>query len=149
MHAKPADYVEKFDKVPLFEGLAPLEIAQLLRITEDVPAKKGDTVVRQGSAGDGFYVIGAGKFEVRKTGKREEVLARLEELSSFGEMSLVTDEPRTASIHCVEDGRLKKFPKSRFRELLDEGNLPAYKVVRNMCRLLARRLAALDDKLVQ
>jgi CRP-like cAMP-binding protein len=146
---KQTDYVERFDKVPLFEGLAPLEIAQLLRITEDVSARKGDFVVRQGTQGDGFYVIGAGKFEVLKTGKKEEVLARLEQLSSFGEMSLVTDEPRSASILCIEDGRLKKFPKTRFRDLLDEGSLPAFKVVRNMCRLLARRLAALDDKLVQ
>jgi len=146
---KQTDYVERFDKVPLFEGLAPLEIAQLLRITEDVTARNGDFVVRQGTPGDGFYVIGAGKFEVLKTGKKEEVLARLEQLSSFGEMSLVTDEPRSASILCIEEGRLKKFPKTRFRELLDEGSLPAYKVVRNMCRLLARRLAALDDKLVQ
>lgn len=147
--AKQTDYVEKFDKVPLFERLAPLEIAQLLKITEDLVARKGDIIVKQGSPGDGFFVIGAGKFEVMKSGKKDEVLARLEQLSFFGEMSLVTDDPRSASVVCIEDGRLKKFPKARFHSLLEEGSLPAYKVVRNMCRMMARRLAALDDKLVQ
>jgi CRP-like cAMP-binding protein len=143
------DYVERFDQVPLFEGLERMEIAELLRITEDIPAHEGDFIVLQGSPGDGFYVIGAGKFEVLKAKNREKVLARLEQLSSFGEMSLVTDDVRSATVLCVEEGRLKRFPKARFQELLDAGNIPAYKVVRNMCRLLARRLAAVDDRLVE
>ena len=142
------EYVEKFSKVPLFEGLSPAEIAELLRITEDVEVSEGELVVRQGSAGDGFYVIGAGTFEVLKSGNKDEVLARLEDLSSFGEMSLVTEDERSASVLCVTEGRLKKFPKDKFQELIDGGNIPAFKVVRNMCRLLARRLAATDDRLV-
>jgi CRP-like cAMP-binding protein len=142
------DYVEKFDRVPLFEGLTPVEIQQLLKITEDVAARAGQLIVEQGSPGDGFYVIGAGKFEVLKTGEREEVLARLEELSSFGEMSLVTDDVRSASVSCIESGRLKRFPKARFQQLLDQGSIPAFKVVRNMCRMLARRLKATDERLV-
>ncbi len=142
------DYVEKFTQVPLFANLDHSEISDLLRITEDVEAKEGDLIVRQGTPGDGFYIIGAGIFEVLKSGNKDEVLARLEDLSFFGEMSLVTDDVRSASVLCIEAGRLKKFPRDRFQQQLDAGNIAAYKVVRNMCGLLARRLAAADETLV-
>ncbi|HIA27700.1 MAG TPA: cyclic nucleotide-binding domain-containing protein [Planctomycetes bacterium] len=144
----PTEYVESFQRVPLFDGLSPSEIADLLRISEDVETKKGDTIVLQGSPGDGFYVIGAGSFEVLKSGNRNEVLARLEDNAYFGEMSLVSEDVRSATVMCIEDGRLKKFAKEPFNQLLDEGDLTAFKVVRNMARILAQRLAASDERLV-
>jgi len=142
------DYVESFQRVPLFEGLQPAEISDLLRIAEDVETKKGDTVVLQGSPGDGFYIIAAGSFEVLKSGNRNEVLARLEKNAYFGEMSLVSTDVRSATVMCTEDGRLKKVGKDPFNHLLDEGDLTAFKVVRNMARILAQRLAASDERLV-
>ncbi len=143
-----SEYVESFQKVPLFEGLSHSEIADLLRISEDIVAKKSDTVVLQGTAGDGFYIIGAGAFEVLKSGNRNEVLGRLEELSFFGEMSLISHDVRSATVMCVEDGRLKKIPAGPFQQLLKDGNMVAYKMILNMARILAQRLAASDDRLV-
>ena len=142
------EYTEKFDQVPLFEGLSGDEINDLLKISENVVAEPGQLIVRQGDPGDGFYVIGAGTFDVLKVGKHDEVLAHYEPLTFFGEMSLVTDDQRVASVVCTEEGRLKFFPKQRFNQLLDQGDLTAFKVVRNMCRVLAMRLAAADDRAV-
>ena len=91
----------------------------------------------------------SGAFEVVK--KRREgdvVLARLEELSFFGEMSLATKKPRVASVVCVEPGRLKRFPIKRFEELLDRDEPAASKVIRSMCGVLADRLARLESRLV-
>ena len=139
---------EKFSTVPLFEGLEQREIIDLLRIAEDVVAEEGQEIVRQGQAGDGFYVIAAGAFEVVKSGAEQAVLARLEELSYFGEMSLVSNDPRAASVICVESGRLKKFPSDKFNALLAEGSVTAYKVIHSMCRILAQRLARLEERMV-
>lgn len=140
--------VEKFSTVPLFEGLDYKEISELLKMAEDVPTKNGDEIVRQGEPGDGFYIISAGSFEVLKAGSDSKVLARLEELSYFGEMSLVTQEVRAASVICVADGRLKRFSSEKFSALLAGGSLTGYKVVHNMCRILAQRLARLEDRMV-
>ncbi|MEM7166892.1 MAG: cyclic nucleotide-binding domain-containing protein [Planctomycetota bacterium] len=141
--------IEKFSTVPLFEGLDYKQVSELLKLAEDVSPKSGDEIVRQGEPGDGFYIISAGSFEVLKAGSGEStVLARLEELSYFGEMSLVSQEVRAASVICVADGRLKKFSAQKFSELLDAGNLTAYKVVHNMCRILAQRLARLEERMV-
>jgi CRP-like cAMP-binding protein len=147
----PTIEVEHYSTVPLFKDLPPQEIMRLLKIAQDVPAKTGDVIVKEGEPGDGFFVIGAGEFEVRK--KRgdapdDTVLARLGEFSFFGEMSLVTYAPRAATVVCSADGRLKKFPTSAFEKLLDHGDLAAYKVVRNMCRILAERLARLGERFV-
>lgn len=140
---------ERFQTVPLFEGLDHREIRDLLTIAEDVVAEAGQEIVRQGQEADGFFVIGAGAFEVLKHGAaKDTVLARLEQLSYFGEMALVRKERRSATVICIESGRLKKFPSERFNRLLDEGNLTAYKVIRNMCRILAERLTRVEDRLV-
>jgi CRP-like cAMP-binding protein len=139
---------ERFATVPLFVGLNQKEILQLLKISESLTAEPGDEIVREGDAGDGIYVIAAGAFEVQKAGAETTVLARLEELSFFGEMSLVSNAPRAASVVCVEAGRLKKVPADKFNELLDAGDLTAYKVIRNMSQILAQRLARLEDRVV-
>jgi len=142
------DYTERFSTVPLFEGLDYKEITSLIAHAEDISASAGEEIVRQGSPGDGFYIISAGEFEVLKSGTDSKVLAKLENFSYFGEMSLVTDEVRSASVICVKDGRLKKFARDQFNALLDEGSLVAYKVIRNMCRILAKRLSKSDSRLV-
>lgn len=140
---------EKFATVPLFLGLSQPEIVKLIKISENLTANPGDVIVRQGDAGDGLYVIAAGAFEVQKSGaEAKEVLARLETMSFFGEMALVSDEPRSASVVCVEAGRLKKFAVDKFHQLLDGGDLTAYKVIRNMSRILAQRLARLGERVV-
>ncbi len=139
---------EKFATVPLFLGLSQPEIVKLIKISENLTANSGDVIVREGDVGDGVYIIAAGAFEVRKSGAESKSLARLEGMSFFGEMALVSDEPRSASVVCVESGRLKKFDVTKFNELLDAGDLTAYKVIRNMSRILAQRLARLGERVV-
>ncbi len=139
---------EQFATVPLFTGLSQQEIVKLIKISENLTANPGDEIVRQGDTGDGVYVIAAGAFEVQKSGAETKALARLEELSFFGEMALVSDDPRSASVVCVEAGRLKKFPVDKFNQLLEAGDLTAYKVIRNMSRILAQRLARLGERVV-
>lgn len=139
---------EKFATVPLFLGLSQPEIVKLIKISENSTANSGDVIVREGDIGDGVYVIAAGAFEVRKSGAESKALARLEAMSFFGEMALVSDEPRSASVVCVESGRLKKFDVTKFHELLDADDLTAYKVIRNMSRILAQRLARLGERVV-
>ncbi len=139
---------EQFATVPLFTGLSQQEIVKLIRISENLTANPGDEIVREGDTGDGVYVIAAGAFEVQKSGAGTKALARLGGLSFFGEMALVSDDPRSASVVCVESGRLKKFPVDKFNQLLEAGDLTAYKVIRNMSRILAQRLARLGERVV-
>jgi CRP-like cAMP-binding protein len=139
---------EAYTTVPLFEGLKPLEIMELLKIAEDVDAEPGDVVVQEGAPGDGFYVVGAGRFDVMKEGI-EEPLAHLDTMSFFGEMSLVTHSARSATVVCTEAGRLKRFPIDQFDALLEAGDVVAYKVIHRMSRILAHRLARVQNRLAR
>jgi CRP-like cAMP-binding protein len=149
MDQPPKKIVERFPQAPLFDGLSKAEISQFLTHAENVEAGEGDRVIREGEPGDGLYVISTGIFEVVKEAtEKEQVIARLEEMSSFGEMSLFDDSLRSASVIARKTGRLKRFSREGFHQLLDSGDIVAYKVTLNICKLLARRLAEVDDRLV-
>lgn len=139
---------EHFATVPLFDCLEPMEIVGLLDIAENLTIEPGQVVLREGETGDGFYVISSGAFEVTKGEGEGKVLARLEELSFFGEMSLVSRKPCTASVICRERARVKHFPVEKFEALLKAGNLSAYKVTYAMGRILADRLDRVNRRVV-
>ena len=61
---------------------------------------------------------------------------------------MVSDEPRAASVICVTEGRLKRFPRDPFEEMFRANDPIATKVVYNMCRILAQRLSRLEKRFV-
>jgi predicted MFS family arabinose efflux permease len=81
--------------IPLFAPLPIATVENLARRLVEVRAEAGETVVRQGEAGDRFYVIAEGAVDVVEDG----VLRRTErEGEFFGEIALLRDTPRTASV---------------------------------------------------
>ncbi|MGD0945010.1 MAG: cyclic nucleotide-binding domain-containing protein, partial [Acidimicrobiales bacterium] len=112
-------------KVPLLAGneiFAPLaepvleELARAL-IEVDVPA--GETVVEEGMAGDRFYLIESGVAEVTKGGL---VVNRLGPGDSFGEIALLRDVPRQATVRAVEDLRLFALEREVFLDAVTGHN---------------------------
>ncbi len=140
--------IERFSNVPLFEGLTSEEIAKILSLADDITAHPADIIVEEGHYSEGFMLISAGVFAVvKKDGDEHKELARLERNTHFGEMSLLTDEPYSASVICLEEGRLKRITARKFQELLDSGDPVAVKLVLNMSRLMARRLRRAENRL--
>ena len=140
---------ERYSTVTLFEGLQPEEIGALLGYSEEVNVEAGDVIIHEGEPPSYFYIIAEGTLDVIKTeGKIPTVLARLSDLSSFGEMGLVSEQPHTASIVAVADSRLRRFSIEQFQELLDHGDRTAYRMVLGLTKLLAIRLTASDERSV-
>jgi CRP-like cAMP-binding protein len=132
---------EHFTIVPFFEDLEAMEIAEMLEISKPVNVKAGDVIIEEGMPGDGLYIISQGKFAIVKgSGENETILARLSQLSFFGEMSLISAAACAATVRCEENGRLTKFPAAEFNERLEQNHLVAFKVVRSIARTLADRL---------
>ncbi len=141
--------IERFPTVPIFQGLEALQIANLLDHAEDIETVQDHVIVEQGQAGNGLYIISAGVFEVvRDAEGKSRTLAQLEELTSFGEMSLFDGSVCSASVICRKPGRLKNFSRDAFHSLLDAGDLVAHKVTLNIAKLMSRRLARADDQIV-
>jgi len=95
--------------------------SMFMRIQE-VPAKAGDVIIKQGDEGDFYYVIKSGECKVTRTSKTgsELTLATLKGGDAFGEEALLSDAKRNANIVMATDGMLMRLSKEDFNELLKE-----------------------------
>lgn len=109
--ARPERELELLRGVPIF---APLEAARVERLAGElasVSVAAGEEVIRQGEVGDRFYVIAGGEVEVLEDG----VLARRQgEGEYFGEIALLRDVPRTATVVARSDLELLALEREDF-----------------------------------
>ncbi|MGD2055586.1 MAG: cyclic nucleotide-binding domain-containing protein [Gammaproteobacteria bacterium] len=106
---------EAFVKVP------PGDIQQILRKMESVKVATGDVVIRQGEAGDYFYIVREGRCSVTRAASSagwDVPLAELGKGDCFGEEALVSEARRNATVTMTTDGVLMRLAKQDFLELL-------------------------------
>ncbi|RLS73259.1 MAG: ATP-binding cassette domain-containing protein [Planctomycetota bacterium] len=106
-------------KCKVFERVTPrtlTRVADEFNIENYAP---GDQIIRQGDPGDRFYLIRQGKVSVRK-GNPEVQIAELAEGDFFGEMALLSGQPRNASVWAKESCLLYSLHKDRFHAALAE-----------------------------
>lgn len=95
--------------------------AMFMRIQE-VPARSGDVIIKQGDDGDFYYIIKHGKCKVTRASKTgsELILATLGDGDAFGEEALLSEAKRNANIVMTTDGVLMRLSKADFNQLLKE-----------------------------
>jgi MFS family permease len=106
----PAPELELIDLVPMF---VPLSVAGKERIASKLvlhPVRAGEVVIRAGEEGDGFYLVGAGELDVDAGGRH--TTARRGDY--FGEIALLRDVPRTATVTAAVDSRLLELHRDDF-----------------------------------
>src|SRR5437667_9408761 len=89
----------------LFAGLEPVELARLLPELDEQSFPAGSVIFRRGDEGDSVYIVRAGLAEARAAdgGPGDTAVALLEPGDSFGEMALLTDEPRATTTVALTD----------------------------------------------
>ena len=130
--------VQALKGAPLFESLSRKELTQLARVSEDLEVEPGKVLCREGEIGHEFFVIVEGKIKVTRKGKR---LALRGGGDFVGEIALLDDVPRTATVTAETPVRLFVLTRKDFRHLLDENP----RVERKVMGALARRLAELAN----
>jgi len=106
-----------FRRSELFASLNEKEVDQVCQKFEFMPCKKGQKIIKEGEAPDRFFVIQRGYFMVHKEGVAEP-LGELLAGQFFGEYSLITGSPRSASVTATEEGMLLSLSAQGFKSLL-------------------------------
>lgn len=118
-----AAILSRLSKVELVRSLPPEEMEDVLLCVQPVQVKAGETIFHQGESGDALYLIDEGNIKIIANGREgadeQAPLAELGPGQSFGEMALLTGEPRTASAVAVNNSSLLKIDKVHFDELVD------------------------------
>jgi MFS family permease len=106
----PSAELELIDRVPMFAPLsiAVKELVASRLVPETVPA--GDVVIRSGDTGDRFYIVGDGELEIDADGLH----ATARRADYFGEIALLRDVPRTATVRATVDSRLYTLRRDDF-----------------------------------
>lgn len=136
---------ELLARVDLFHSLNKKHIAQLARLATSQHYAPGQVIVRQGDTGLGLYVIATGSVEVRhdKPGQESTLLNTLGVGAVFGEMALLDDYPRSATVIAREQTECLTLTKWHFLAELEshpEMALP-------LLPILSRRVRATQERL--
>ncbi len=113
---RPADGLDLLRGVALFAPLDGPLLENLARRTVLVNFIAGDVIMREGDRGDRFYVIDTGEVSVTHEGRE---LRRETKGEFFGEIALVRDVPRTATVTAVTDVTLRALERDDFLAALD------------------------------
>ena len=125
-------------RAPLFQGLSKDELRDLARETEDLDVAAGTVLCREGETASEFFVIVDGEVEVTRAGRRIRTLAGGD---FFGEIALIEELPRTATVAATTPLRFFVLTRQSFRNLLSRQPEVENKVL----RALARRVVATSD----
>jgi CRP/FNR family transcriptional regulator, cyclic AMP receptor protein len=127
--------VELIRGVPLFSHCSKKELGLIARIADEIDLPEGKTLMREGDRGREFFVLVDGSAEVRKGKRKVSTLGRGD---FFGEIALVSQRPRTATVTTTSPARTLVVTEQSFRSLLES----APDVQRKVLQALADRVAA-------
>ena len=126
--------VELIRRVPLFARCSRSELAEVAQIADEIDLREGKEMTTQGSRGREFFVLLEGTADVKKDGRR---INRLEGGDFFGEIALVSDTPRTATVTATSPVRALVITDRSFKRLLRD----APEIQAKVLSALAERLA--------
>ena len=116
------DWMTRILQSKAFLQVPPANIQALFMRVQEVPVKKGQTIIKQGDDGDYYYIIKHGRCKVTRTSKANTqlTLATLKDGDAFGEEALLSDAKRNANVIMDSDGSLMRLSKEDFNSLLKE-----------------------------
>ena len=138
--------LDELRRVSLFADLSDEDLEQLYAMSRTVSVNPGELLFEEGSPGDALYVILDGELEVTRRQDPQDVLLAVRRTGEFiGEMSLLDQAPRSASVRALRESRLLEINHAAFQTLLSRSPSASSK----MLHTVTSRLRSTESMLVQ
>lgn len=135
-HMNDMSRYERYAKrIPLFKGLQPDEISDILHRGEVMYVPKGKTIFYKGQSGNNLFIVFSGVVDIFNDEKR---IARCRVGDAFGEMSVLDHRPRSASAMAATEAKLFTLDENQINEMLHQH--VAVRLLLNVIHLLSDHL---------
>lgn len=130
-----------FGSSPLFKGLSPEEIREIVGAAKKQPLEAGDLLFEQGAEASALYIIQSGEVQVRAADPMGEdiVLAILGSSTIVGELALIDGGPRSATVEALSDCDVYCLTREAFDEMRQQRRPAAYKVIMGLASTVDAR----------
>ncbi len=145
---KPASVEEMLSKIPVFEKLLVKELRQVASIVHRRQYVKGEFVFYQGDPGLGMYVIEKGKVGIVVVGDdgTQKEIAEMLNGDFFGEIALLDESARSASVIVKEDSELIGFFRPDLFEIIEKTPKTGLKIVVKLAEMIGERLRNMNSE---
>ncbi len=135
--------------IELFSNLSESDLIALVPLFDEITLEAGDVIFNEGDAGDTLCILTKGEVSVsRKIGEDEDlVLAKFGKNSFFGEISLIDEKPRSATVKALTAGSYYKMNRNVFTSLMNSNPEMASKVLFSMAIVFCNRLRKTGEQL--
>lgn len=155
--------LENFSQSPLFENMSLGQIEKVLDFSRVLDFRPGEVIMEEDQEGDSLFIILEGVVEVSKNlvkagiggdavdDSKSKTFAKLDARSHavFGEIGLLEESTRTATVKALTDCRLCEIKKEDFFRLADSDFEIGYRVLANLAKLMSTRLRKADEDIVK
>ena len=147
--------------IALFKNLTPEKIQRIMDIMRKVKFSANEVIMREGDLGDTMYIILEGTVEIAKSlviddadneeSGKNKVFTRLDggQRAVFGEIALLEELRRTASVRAVTDCVMYEMKKDDFLMVAEEDYELGYRILLNLGRIVSARLRRADEDTVK
>jgi CRP-like cAMP-binding protein len=141
--------VKLLKSIPLFKGFSTTELLNVNMVAKTMFYEKGEVIVKEKAKGDGIYIIKKGQVRVVKVDSfgDEHILAYLGKGEYFGEISLVDQAPRSASVIAEQDTECLVIKHTDFQNLILGDKEIERKFYKSFSLVLCERLRIANENL--
>jgi CRP-like cAMP-binding protein len=136
--------LDTLKKIPLFRYLTYQELVKVLNITYLETYEAGTEIIKEADSGEELYIVLAGRVVVSRSGQE---IVELHPGVHFGEMALVDQSPRSATVTARDATRLLVVQRRSFYTLIRKEPVLAVKLLWSFVQVLSRRLRETNEQL--
>lgn len=139
-----------FREISIFHGLSKFDVGKLITAMYRRTYEPGEVICPEGEMGKALFIILYGEVAITKRAgmlKEDKVIGKLHSGDFFGEMSLLEEKPRTATVRALTKCEIYIIYKSNFDSMIEKNPRIGLQVIRNVSVILSSRLRGMMDQI--